>query len=266
MVVGCSMCQFSLTWWAAVFGKLGLPTALPWWEASPSPSLWARSSVFPRNGFLLLSSLYSCPSTDLMPLTFLHGGSLAGVLTTTRCQNIVLCRTLTQARDLFPAATWHLDHVPPGLWDSNIQNREPLAIPYPWVPYFQEQHRCPPWHISQMLCPLLLFFPPHPMWSSSSVPLQHPTPWWQLRPRGKWKECISLPVGEEGKEDAGGGRWRQVETGEQSLGLSTKSPHDLHTSEALAEWLLTLYTPPSLLKRLYNAQVAMRHSWTTKRT
>ena len=64
----------------------------------------------------------------------------------------------------------------------------------------------------------------------------------------------------------GGCRWRQVETGEQSLGLSTKSPHDLHTSEALAEWLLTLYTPPSLLKRLYNAQVAMRHSWTTKRT
>lgn len=62
-------------------------------------------------------------------------------------------------------------------------------------------------------------------------------------------------MGEEGKEDAGGDR--RAELGAEHI---PKSPHDLHASEALAEWLLTLYTPPSLLKRLYNAQAAMRHS------
>lgn len=93
---------------AAVFGKPGLLQLYPgWWHLCLPHSEPDWVSAF--------ELLCSYPISDLMTPTVLHGSPLAGVLTTTRCQNTVLCGTLSQARDLSPAATWHLDRVPVGL-------------------------------------------------------------------------------------------------------------------------------------------------------
>lgn len=145
-----------------MFGKLGLLQLYPGWWHLCLPHLepdWVSA-------FELLCSY---PISDLTTPTVLHGSPLAGVLTTTRCQNTILCGTLSQPGTFL--------QLPPGiltvcLWDCETQTPriDSLCLfPHPWAPSVQEQPCYPPRHISQMLFPPLLFFPLHPTWSPSSA-------------------------------------------------------------------------------------------------
>lgn len=103
----------------------GAALGLPWWEASLSPAFGAQSSIFPRTGFLLLSSLCSYTVSDPTTPTFLRGRSGAGVC----------CAGLRYKPGTF-------FQLPPGIWttcpqdcENQTSRAESICLtPHPWLP------------------------------------------------------------------------------------------------------------------------------------
>lgn len=185
-------------------------------------------------GFLLLSLLCSFPKSDLKSPTCLHCGPLAGVLSTTHARMRCCAGFSTE-----PGTSLHL-------------------LPGTLTPCLLEPHAGIPAESLHRFWPLELL-----AGSSSATQDSIPARQGQLRPTHLVSEPgpgpgdeerarVGLPVVKEGMRKTRRGRWRPVGTGEPR---ATPAPR-----EARLGALLALHLPPSLLTRLYKAQVATQGS------